>query len=243
MVLIESSWLRRAAAGVVALTCTVASAQTAPKPTKAAPAKPAEGKTLSLGGNATGDSRLLTREELRQCLKRQDALALRREEVDKQRDPLTLEKEALVKEQDAMKADRARMDALRESVKNLNARFAAYSERVNVFNERSKAVQEKGGRAADRERDALQAERDELQKLQTTLEADRTQLIASTQQDVDAFNARATALDAKAADWNQRNSALVEAARAVNQERDSWLTECGNRRYREDDELAIRKGQ
>lgn len=246
MLTTASSLPRTVLAALLVLACTAAGAQTPAKPAKPpAPApKAAEGKTLSLGGGAGSDSRILTRDELRQCIKRQETLATRRAEVEGQRDPLAKEKEALVQEQEALKADREKMEALRQTIKDLNARFTAYADRVNAFNDRSKAVQDKTGRSADRERDALERERGELQKEQTALEAERTKLgDAAQQQQVEAFNARATALDQRVADWNQRNGALVEAAQAVNKERDSWVAECGDRRYREEDEIAIRKGK
>ena len=87
---------RLAAAVLLVLACSVAGAQTPAKPAKSpapAPApKAAEGKTLSLGGGTGTDSRILTRDELRQCIKRQETLATRRAEVESQRDPLAKEK-------------------------------------------------------------------------------------------------------------------------------------------------------
>ncbi|MBK6472251.1 MAG: hypothetical protein IPF94_16520 [Betaproteobacteria bacterium] len=44
-------------------------------------------------------------------------------------------------------------------------------------------------------------------------------------------------------DWNQRNAQVNETARKLEDERSLWLSECSNRRYREDDEKAIRAGK
>ena len=58
-----------------------------------------------------------------------------------------------------------------------------------------------------------------------------------------AFNAKVAALDARVADWNQRNAQVNDSAKALEQERMSWISDCGDRRYREDDEIAIRRGK
>ena len=97
--------------------------------------------------------------------------------------------------------------------------------------------------SADRERTALENERVELQKQQAALEAERGGVNDSVQQTVSAFNARAGALDQRVQAWNERSAGHSQRAKAVNEERETWMTECADRRYREDDEIAIRKGQ
>jgi len=243
----RSALPRFAVAGLLVAAFAAADAQTAPKAAKAAasapPAKPAaEGKTLSLGGG-TGSGKLLTRDELRTCLANQDTLAKRRADVEAARGPLDKEKEDLVKEQEALKGEREKVDAARQAVAELNARYKEHADKVQKWNERAKAAQEASGKAAEKERDALDRERVDLQRNQAALEADRAKLGDGAQQAVNAFNTRAQALDQKVADWNQRNAALSELAQAVNRDRDTWTADCADRRYREDDEAAIRKGQ
>lgn len=208
------------------------------------PAKPAaDGRTLSLGGSGTGTGKLLLRDELRACLKQQETLATRRAEVDQQREPLEREKASLFTEQQALAAERERLDGLRRSASDLSARFKAHGERVQGWNQRAQALQDKSGPAADRERAAMETERNQLQQDQAALEAERTRLGDGAQQAVNAFNARAQALDQRVADWNRRNAEFTDRANTVNQEREQWLDSCANRRYREEDEIAIRKGE
>ncbi len=57
------------------------------------------------------------------------------------------------------------------------------------------------------------------------------------------YNVKATALDTRVTDWNARNAKLNEANAAREAERKGWVTACSDRRYREDDEIAIRKGK
>mgnify|MGYP000370216868 CR=1 FL=1 len=56
-------------------------------------------------------------------------------------------------------------------------------------------------------------------------------------------NAKVGAFDGRVSDWNQRNAAVNDAAKALEQERLKWMSDCGDRRYREDDELAIKRGK
>ena len=53
-------------------------------------------------------------------------------------------------------------------------------------------------------------------------------------------NSKVDALNTRTAAWNERNKRVVKMGEDLTQERDLWASECGNRRYREDDEIAIR---
>lgn len=198
----------------------------------------AGGATKSLGGGA-GTGKVLSYDELKACLTQQEALNRRRAEVEAAKPQLDADKAALVADQESLKADRAKVDEAQQAVRELNERYKDYSARVSAWNERSKTVADRTGMAANREREALDRERTELEKLQPALEADRVRLGDAPQKAVDAYNAKATALDARVADWNQRNAKLAQEAEAVNTDRQIWTTECADRRYREDDEKDI----
>lgn len=242
----NAPWRLLLAAGL-ALGLQAAQAQTAPKPAAkpaSAPApKAAEGRTLSLGGTGGtgGSGKLMTRDELRDCLKQQASLTQRRTEVEAARGPIDREKEDLVKEQQALKGEREKVDQARAAIADLNARYQAYGEKVKDWNDRATALKDQGGVKADRERSVLERERVDLQKQQAALDADRDKLgDGSVQKAVDAFNARAVALDQKVTAWNERNAQLADRARALNRDRETWVNDCADRRYREDDEIAIR---
>ena len=44
-------------------------------------------------------------------------------------------------------------------------------------------------------------------------------------------------------DLQRIRAAIHDAAKALEQERLKWMSDCGDRRYREDDELAIKRGK
>jgi chromosome segregation ATPase len=207
------------------------------------PAKAAAPKTLSLGGSGAGTGPMLTREELRSCLNRRETLAARRAEIETARAPLDAEKAALLQAQEALKTERAKVDGVRQSIDEMNQRFKAHADRVAAFNDRNKALAELAPPAREREIRALEQERAALEQARQTLEGERAALAASVEQTVEAYKVRASALDQQVNDWNQRNGVLADRATVVNAERDAWAGECADRRYREEDELAIRRGQ
>lgn len=240
----------RTTAVLLASGLVIASAHAQTPPPKATPTKPAaapaatptDGKTLSLGGAAAANGKLLTRDELRSCLQRQDTLASRRVEVEAARGPIEADKQALVADQETLKADSVKVDAARQSVTDLNTRYQAYGERVTKWNQRAEAVKDVITRAADRERAALETERGAIEKQKTQLDEERASIGVSAEKAVNDYNTRARALDARVVAWNQRNAELTERARTLNADRDGWANDCAGRNYREMDERIIKAG-
>jgi hypothetical protein len=63
------------------------------------------------------------------------------------------------------------------------------------------------------------------------------------QASVKSYNDRAAARDAKVTSWNERNTAAVKSTESHQDARLVWASECANRPYREDDEIAIKAGK
>ncbi len=129
------------------------------------------------------------------------------------------------KQQEAMKVDRQTVDAERQRM--------------------------------DAERNGLMTERDtlviELAALDA-LKADGAKIDATNVDAVNAYNARAAdavnaynqkkqAMDGKIDGWNTRNATTKQRENAFNDSQQSWKDSCSNRRYREDDEKAVRAGR
>lgn len=200
-------------------------------------------KTGSLGGG-TGSGPVMTRDELRTCLKQKDEIAARTAALDSSRKALEADKAAIVAETEALKAERGGIDNTRGDVEAINAQQQKVSERIEDWNVRMKAFEAEGrtGPIADRMRRALLREKADLEKENDALEAKRgnTKLDPASAQ---RYNERAAAAEQKVVAWNQRNAAAVKESEGLLQEKDLWTSECANRRYREDDEIAIKKGQ
>jgi len=249
----RSAAVRLAAALVAGGACMPLLAQQAPakppaaRPAPAAAAAPAAPASAARGfGAARGP--LLTRDELRVCFSQEDELKKRLEGQDAARGPLEQEKKAIADEQALMRAERAKIDGaeLAAAVTAFTERSKAFAERRARWDERVKAYNDAGRTATAEERDALNTERATLEKEHGALEAERQRLQglqAARTDAVQAFNVKIRALDARVAEWNKRNNAYNDANGAIESDRLAWSASCGNRRYREEDELAIRSGK
>ena len=83
----------------------------------------------------------------------------------------------------------------------------------------------------------------ELSRIDAQQKAEGANMQSGMQQEVAALNARVDAQAKRAADWNARSKALDTEANAYEDNRIDWKLNCGDRRYREDDEKAIRAGK
>jgi chromosome segregation ATPase len=236
--------LTRIAAALIALATALpmasyAQGTTTPKST---------GKTLSGGNKPAG--KLLTRNELRACMKTQDTLKSGRSDLESERAALDREKAELVQAGDALRAERTALERQRnETVSAYNAKVANREARMTAWNQRNAALAEmvrskKGDKAEmERERADLEREKAELIQLDEALKAEAPQIESTSSQAVAAYNAKATANDQKVEDWNKRSAAGVERANAWRADNDNWKRDCADRPYREDDEIAIKAGK
>ena len=203
------------------------------------------GKTGSLGGGTGGGGPVLTRDELRACMKEQTVLAQRRADYEAQVARLKADKDALMSESQSVSGDlgQARQSAAR--VNEINARATELAKKVDDWNERWQAFEKanRTGGTADRQRRQLIDEQKALAKESAELEAERQGTSTGGVAVASQANARSEALNARTTAWNQRNVALAKAGDDLAQERDLWASECGNRRFREDDEIAIKQGK
>jgi hypothetical protein len=196
----------------------------------------------TLGGKAPS-GKLLTRDELRSCLKRLDDVNATTKDLESRRASLDKEKDDLTRSGDALKAERADVETKLAAVRDWEARMRAYGAEVETFNKRLKETE-----AAPRDqREALakelEAERERLNKARTPLADDEARLVPAYQTAVKGYNEKAQARDAQVSDWNGRNKALNDSAVKQDEQRSAWLAECASRPYREDDEIAIKQGK
>lgn len=206
----------------------------------------AQAKTGSLGGGA-GAGPVMTRDELRTCLKSQVTLKQRVADYEAQKVAAEKEKAEILAENQKLAAEKGQLGEAAGKVKEENARNADLAQRVDDWNARWAAFEKSGrsGPTADRERRRLVDEQKALQREQEAAKAaaagggsGAAETSAAAQ-----FNAKAEALAQRTVAYNERNKQLVKAGEDLAQERDLWAGECGNRRYREDDEIAIKQGK
>jgi predicted nucleic acid-binding Zn-ribbon protein len=217
-------------------------AATPAKPAKAASA--ADDKTLSLGGKSSSGP-ILTRDELRACLSQEEVIRKRLEAHTALRAPLDKEKADLSAAQQNLRTERAPLEDMKKQAEDLSQRMKDYGARVNGWNERVAAFNAAppAGAKADRERLALNKEREDLGVAQKALETEKTDFAAKSEALVKDYNAKAAVVDAQVTGWNQRNEQWNQDARALEADRSEWVISCADRRYREDDEIAIKRGK
>jgi septal ring factor EnvC (AmiA/AmiB activator) len=186
---------------------------------------------------------IMSKEELRACLARKDA-------VDKQRGELTASNEQLTRERDTLQQTGAALRAEGGQIEQRNAAIRALVERnrehqAKVQDWNARAAKLKDAPPADQERllAELNAEKDGLQKSFDTLKAEQAQLSAGFNEQVAAYNARAQEHARNVEALNTRATQLSDQSQAEARERDAWRTSCADRRYREDDEIAIKRGK
>lgn len=205
---------------------------------------PPGGKVSSLG-TAKAGIKLLTRDELRTCLKLQsDRIALK-PQLEGERTRLDRERQELLQIDESIKADRAAIDRIEASAASISARSKELSAQVSDFNERVAKFQESGrsGPTADRQRSNFEREQKALDAGTKTLEAERAALGPSAEQAVKTYSDRVASREQAAADWNARNAKLTQAIQRLEVEQENWAADCSGRSYREDDEKAILSGK
>jgi septal ring factor EnvC (AmiA/AmiB activator) len=218
-----------------------AAAQTAPQIiVPAAPAKPAPPRTL--GGKAPV-GKMLTREELRTCLKRLDDINTMTKDLEGKRAALDKEKDGLAKSGDALKVERGDVEVKLAAVREWELRMRQHGTEIEAFNQRLKAAESAPANQRESLGKELEAERERLNKVRVPLSEEEARLVPAYQGAVKGYNEKAQARDAQVADWNGRNKSINDSAAKHEEERSSWLAECANRPYREDDEIAIKRGR
>jgi len=205
---------------------------------------PPGGKVSSLGTAKVG-GKLLTRDELRACLKQQADRAALKPQLESERTSLDRERQELLQIDESIKTERTALDRLEASAASINTRSKELSAQVTDFNERVAKFQDSGrsGPTADRQRANFEREQKALDASSKELEAERAALGPSADQAVKTYNARIAAREKAASDWNARNAKLTRAVQDIEIDQVNWKADCEGRSFREDDEKAILSGK
>jgi chromosome segregation ATPase len=203
---------------------------------------PAKGSQKTIGGKAAS-GKLMTKDELRTCFTRRDALNENARKVDADRAQLDAERVEILKEGEAIKVDRETIDKRLAAVRDWEGRVKQHSAAIEAFNKR---MAEYNDAPANRKKGLeaeLKTEREQLEKVTAQLKSDEAERVPVYQASVKSYNDRAAARDAKVTSWNERNAAAVKSTDSHQEARLLWASECANRPYREDDEIAIKAGK
>lgn len=205
---------------------------------------PAQAQSGATGALGKGTGPIMTRDELRACLKTQDGINSRRDQLQAESKWLDDEKAAIQAEQQALQGDRGSIQDLGAKVQQINARRTEMAARIDDWNRRWQEFEgaNRKGPIAERQRKKLLDEQRELARDNEALDAEQAQVSLPTGE-VAAFNQRAGVLEQRVKTWNDRNARAADESTKLADERELWAIECGNRRYLIDDEQAIRQGR
>lgn len=245
--------VRRLIAIACALTLHCATAQTPPAKPAAKPpsivvpqakgAAPAKAQSKTLGGKSAPAGKMLTRDELRQCMARLDNINKSGKDLEQQRSALDGERAELTKAGEALKSEREEVDRKLADVREWEARLRAHGLEVEAYNKKFAGLADLSRNQREAATKELEEERLRLTKSREGIAAEEARLVPVYQVGVKAYNEKAVARDARVEEWNKRNAALNDVALKQDEARSAWLSECANRPYREEDEIAIKKGQ
>ena len=198
------------------------------------------GKALS--GNAPAKGTLLTRDELRACIKEQQAQTAQAAALERRRTDLDAEAAAVRRQGEEVQAEREAYQARGAAAQALKERLKAHGERVALYNQRLKEFQDNPpkGAIAERERGQLEAEGEAVTKADAAIKSEAVQFSALSEPARASLAANTQAQAAAAAKANEHNRAFNDEASAHDAAVDAWRQRCGRRPYRDADEKAIR---
>lgn len=207
----------------------------APKPAAAAAAAPA----------TVGGKKIMSREELRACLKRNDDLKVRSKDLDDQATAINAERPQIEQTLDAIRAERASLEARATRIREFQPKMVAYGQKVETFN---RLMGELSGKtrmttSEGRQLEELRKQIPALEAERKALNAEREQLLEGYEDAIKAFAVKAKAAEDRAADWNQRKTRHTQDSEDMSAASADWRRDCADRPYREDDEKAIREGK
>lgn len=186
------------------------------------------GSNPAFGQTAARNDKIMSINELRACMTR--------EQTNKQSAAEILqEQDAFKRDQEAVKAEQADVDKVNDDSRARSATIVAERDAVSAL---VSALNTKA-----------EAAKTDAEKAETELE--RTTLVARSrllEQSIDSFNAsqqtlrdRVAALNARVDAINQRTKSINDRVEPQQKRVAAWRDECGNRRFREEDEVVIKK--
>lgn len=188
-------------------------------------------------------NKMMTREELRACMKMQDDIKSTAATLDQRKATLQQDRAQLAPANEGLKTLKAEMDQQLAAAREFDGESAKHAARVQAWNAEWKEAQASTMRSAERQRKELEAERKELDARMKTLQASRDAAINTYKGTADRFNLRIKEVETLTTDWNQRNEKLADDADQLIELRATYAADCARRKFDERDEIAIKKGQ
>lgn len=191
---------------------------------------------------AKGKDRVQTREELRVCLALKDSNASTRTDLNRRQSEHEAKRASLRTSGDGLTELKASVDAAAAAYKLTDEAIKAHSSLISKWNEEMTELSSSTMKSAERRKEALRKDKVELDSRNQALMAERNEKVKAYDKLVAQYNDRVKAAQQVVADWNDRTASLQDEANALRDKELDYAETCANRRFREEDEQAIRKG-
>ncbi|NDY89932.1 hypothetical protein [Ideonella livida] len=213
-----------------------------------APAAQAQGKTGTLGGQPpAAGGKIMTKDELRACLGQQDGLTQRRKALEEAIARHNQVREPLDRQREALAGERAAVEQVMQALRSLRAQEAEHDARQRDWQQRLARLDTNPDGLSrgqiERQRAQLEQERLALNKARHDWASDYERRAGEADAQVAQFNQRSQGLDPQFSAWNATKAQLDQQSQDLDLDREEWRLSCGSRRFREDDEKALRAGK
>lgn len=236
-------------AAPIALALLLASLAPAPAWAQTAAKPGSPGATKSFGNGKAG-GKLLTRDELRACMKMEADMKSGGDTLERDKAELEQQKAALQQDGEALKSAKDEvMRKRQEAGAGFRAKAEAHAQRVQEFNRKTAELAEVekqshlSANRAQRMRRELEAEQAQIKSDDDALRKEMDALNRGNADEANALNARVAQYEQSVRSWNERNDAFTARVNQRRAAEDRWSAECADRPYAQNDETAIQQGR
>lgn len=167
---------------------------------------------------------VMTRDQLRACLKAQQANSAENKSIDVEKEDFSKERQAIVADKEVTQKQANTLDAQAKAIMALGAELQEGAKEFANPVPKEKAKEMEAKRIAFNDR---------IGEHQIKVDAYNA--------DKQAFNATKEKLDARIEANNARGRALMQRTEKYNDSVDEWKTDCANKPYDTNDEAAVKK--
>lgn len=205
-------------------------------------AKPAAKASVPATSKAASRG-IMTRDELRACMKLQADLKAFTLNIEQRKQPLEQEFAAIEASKGELGPLRSDVAAKRDMVMKADVAVRDFAVRIEKWNDDIKEAEESKMRGADRQKKELERQRATLDAENKALVDTRAQYLKQHEDAGVALTERAKRIDAAAAAWNTRNQQLIDDVDKLAELQVDYGADCSSRKFREEDEAAIKQGK
>lgn len=186
---------------------------------------------------------MMTRDELRRCLKLPDTIKTLNSALEQSKSVLDQDRLKIDPAKAELTALRADVEVHKDAVQKTDTVVRELSKEIEQWNVELEELEKSTMKTAERRKKELKGQQAGLIARNKEVVAQRDQSFGAYEAAVAKFNARGKELEATISEWNARNQQLVIEAEKVSDLREDYAADCSNRKFREEDEIAIKQGK